>query len=56
MKRKKYNIYAHKDIVVLIFREHWDRFKEFHPEYITDYIEENVEKMLGCGILENRGR
>jgi len=49
----KYDVYSHKNIVVWIFREHWARFKEFHPEYITEDIGENVEKMLGCGLLEN---
>ena len=49
----KYDVYSHKNIVVRIFQEHWARFKEFHSEYITENIEENVEKMLGCGVLEN---
>ncbi len=32
----KYDIYSHKNMVVRIFREHWARFKEFHPEYFHD--------------------
>jgi len=50
---EKYDLYSHKNIVVRVFREHWARFKEFRPEHITGDIEENVEKMLGCGLLEN---
>ena len=33
---EKYDLYSHKNIVVRIFREHWLRFKEFHPEYFHD--------------------
>lgn len=32
-----------------IFEEHWDEFKSGHPWYATDYYEEVVQKMLGCG-------
>lgn len=32
-----------------IFEEHWDEFKTGHPSYATEYYEEVVQKMLGCG-------
>ena len=32
-----------------IFEEHWDEFKSGHPPYATEYYEEVVQKMLGCG-------
>ena len=32
-----------------IFEEHWDEFKFGHPSYATEYYEEVVQKMLGCG-------
>lgn len=32
-----------------IFEEHWDEFKSGHPSYATEYYEEVVQKMLGCG-------
>ena len=32
-----------------IFEEHWDKFKSGHPSYATEYYEEVVQKMLGCG-------
>lgn len=32
-----------------IFEEHWDEFKTGHPTYATEYYEEVVQKMLGCG-------
>ena len=32
-----------------IFEEHWDEFKSCHPSYATEYSEEVVQKMLGCG-------
>ena len=32
-----------------IFEEHWGEFKTGHPSYATEYYEEVVQKMLGCG-------
>ena len=43
----------HKNVVIQIFADHWSRFKEFHPEDVTEEIDENVEKMMGCGLLQN---
>lgn len=43
----------YKNVVVQIFRDHWAQFKHYHPELVTDEIEENVEKMMGCGLLAN---
>jgi len=48
-KRKIY----YKNVMVQIFRDHWAPFKERHPELVTDVIEENVQKMMGCGLSEN---
>jgi len=42
-----------KNVMVQIFRDHWDQFKRYNKEDIDKNIEENVEKMLGCGLLEN---
>jgi len=42
-----------KNVMVQIFRDHWDQFKRYNKEHIDKNIEENVEKMLGCGLLEN---
>ncbi|PIS25384.1 MAG: hypothetical protein COT45_02635 [bacterium (Candidatus Stahlbacteria) CG08_land_8_20_14_0_20_40_26] len=39
--------------MVQIFRDPWSPFKERHPELITDVIEENVQKMMGCGLFKN---
>ena len=49
---KKKDIF-YKNLVVQIFRDHWEQFKIFHSELVTDDIEENVEKMMGCGLLSN---
>jgi hypothetical protein len=46
-------ILYYKNIMIQIFRDHWDRFKEIYPWLITDDIEENVRKMIGCGLIEN---
>lgn len=43
----------YKNVVIQIFRDHWTQFKHYHPELITEGIEENVEKMMGCGLLSN---
>lgn len=51
--RKRAESFYYKNIVVQIFRNHWERFKEYHSELVNEDIEENVEKMLGCGLKEN---
>lgn len=45
--------FYYKNVMVKIFRDHWDSYKRFHPEKISEDIEENVEKMMGCGEIEN---
>jgi hypothetical protein len=42
-----------QNVVVQIFRDHWRAFKEFHPDLVTEYVEENVRKMMGCGLEKN---
>jgi len=43
----------YKNVVIQIFRDHWDQFKRFHKELVDENIEENIEKMMGCGLIEN---
>ena len=38
-----------RDTFRRIFEEHWDEFKSGHSSYATEYSEEVVQKMLGCG-------
>ena len=45
-------IYA-KNVMVQIFRDHWNQFKLFHPNLVDDNIEINVQKTMGCGLKEN---
>jgi len=42
-----------KNVMVQIFRDHWDQFKRFHKELVDGNIEENVRKMMGCGLIGN---
>jgi hypothetical protein len=42
-----------RDRLKEIFREHWEVFKERNPRYRAARYEEAVQKMLGCGDLEN---
>lgn len=42
-----------KDVMIQIFRDHWDQFKRFNQELVDENIEGNVEKMLSCGLIEN---
>jgi len=50
--KKRGEIY-YKNVFIQIFRDHWERFRELHPEYVSDHVEENVEKMMGCGLISN---
>lgn len=43
----------HKNRLIQIFRDHWEGFKHFHPELVTEDIETNVQKMMGCGLFSN---
>ena len=38
-----------RDTFRRIFEDHWDEFKGCHPSYNTQYYEDVVQKMLGCG-------
>lgn len=44
---------ASKDTLRQIFRDHWQYFKERYPSYDTPQYDEAVQKMLGCGNMEN---
>ena len=37
-----------KNVMVQIFRDHWDQFKGFNRELVDEHIEENVRRMMGC--------
>jgi hypothetical protein len=38
-----------RDTFRRIFLDHWDEFKSCHSSYDTEYYDEVVQKMLGCG-------
>lgn len=38
-----------RDTFRKIFEEHWEEFKDKHPQYSKQYYDEVVQKMLGCG-------
>jgi hypothetical protein len=38
-----------RDTFRRIFEDHWDEFKGCHSSYDTEYYNEVVRKMLGCG-------
>ena len=40
---------ADQNIFHQIFEDHWDEFKECYGWYNTEYYEDVVQKMLGCG-------
>jgi len=41
----------YKNRLIQIFRDHWEQFKQFHPNLVNEDIETNVQKMLGCGLF-----
>lgn len=43
----------YKNRLIQIFRDHWEQFKRFHPQFVTENIEANVQKMMGCGLSSN---
>ncbi len=43
----------HKNRLIQIFQDHWGEFKRFHPDFVDDNIEANVQKMMGCGMFSN---
>lgn len=42
-----------KNRLIQIFRDHWEQFKQFYPHLVNEYIESNVQKMMGCGLFSN---
>jgi hypothetical protein len=42
-------IIADRNIFKTIFHDHWEGFKEKHPQYNTEQYDKAVQKMLGCG-------
>jgi len=38
-----------RDAFRQIFVDHWEDFKSYRPSFATDYYEDVVQKMLGCG-------
>ena len=43
----------YKNRLIQIFRDHWEQFKLFHPNFTDENIEANVQKMMGCGLFSN---
>jgi hypothetical protein len=43
----------YRNRLIQIFRDHWEQFKVFHPDLITQDIEDNVQKMMNCGSFKN---
>ena len=41
----------YKNRLIQIFRDHWEGFKQFHPELINEDVEANVQKMMNCGLF-----
>ncbi|MDI6794156.1 MAG: transposase [bacterium] len=42
-----------KNIFKQIFTDHWAEFRKKYPRYSTEYYENVINKMLGCGDTEN---
>ena len=43
----------YKNRLIQIFQDHWEQFKYFNSQLVTEDIEANVQKMMGCGLLSN---
>ena len=43
----------YRNRLIQIFRDHWGQFKVFHPDLVTQDVEDNVEKMMNCGSFKN---
>lgn len=43
----------YKNRFIQIFRDHWSPFERYHPQYVSEVVTENVDKMMGCGLIEN---
>ena len=42
-----------KNVFKEIIRDYWSEFQEMNPRYKTDYYNNVIKKMLGCGDTEN---
>lgn len=42
-----------KNVFKQIFIDHWDKFRRKYPRYNTEYYDNVINKMLGCGDPEN---
>ena len=40
-----------KNRLIQIFRDHWEGFKQFHPDLVNEDMEVNVQKMMNCGLF-----
>jgi len=43
----------YKNILIQIFADHWERFKEFCGKEIPEYVDIAVKKMMECGLFKN---
>jgi len=43
----------YKNRLIQIFRDHWEGFKQFHPDLVNEDIEVNVQKMMNCGLFSS---
>jgi len=43
----------HQNRLVQIFRDHWEPFKQFYSHLVNEDIENNVQKMMNCGLFSN---
>lgn len=43
----------YKNRLIQIFRDHWEQFKVFNPQLVDENVENNVEKMMGCGLFSS---
>lgn len=43
----------YKNRLIQIFRDHWEQFKVFNPRLVDENIENNVQKMMGCGLFSS---
>lgn len=44
---------CYKNRFIQIFMDHWEQFKQFHPELVDENIQANVQKMMGCGLFSS---
>jgi hypothetical protein len=41
----------YKNRLIQIFRDHWEQFKVFNPQLVDENVENNVQKMMNCGLF-----